>query len=501
MTRIEGFSWRAIGRRNSDHPLLPALLLGGVLVAAAVAAYLLPGPISGPAAPLVAVVCLGAGYIAWPKPGLVAFALLMVVSPTLGRWITPEIVRLDDIAMPALVVLALARTRPWRRRLFRPVRDGALAIALAFGVVSALAAGVPTGTWVLALLLLGKVFAFLYVVEWHDFSERDIRQLAPTVLALAVLVLAVGALEAVAPMAVRQALNLGAVGTVREGLPSIKSILHHPTLFAWFATFVALFLFAAHTLYRRWWMLLGALAFSLATFLSARRLALAGLAAALVAGVVAKLGGTRDVAASVRRWAPAALGTGALVIVFAPALLGMIRATVSEASDADTARVAMVTASVAIARDHFPLGVGLGRFGSAPSRDPYSPVYVEYGLDDVRGLSPDSPTSVKDAFWARVMGELGLIGFAALVTFTVALGLAIWRAVRRPYSTAIVTAFMLGAWMAMVHTSLDSLASTMFESPPRAYLFFGAMGAALALARSEPAPIDQQTADDPRVSR
>ena len=485
MTRIEGLSWRAIGRRNSDHPLLPALLLGAVLIATTLASQLLPDAVAGRAAYVVAVVMLGAAYLAWPKPALLCFALLMLFARSLARWIAPEMAQLDEIVMPVLVVLALARTRPWRRGLIRPVRDGALVVALGAGVASALIAGVPTSVWLLGLLLLGKVFAFLYIVEWHDFGERDLRQLAPTVLAVALGALVVGALEVIDPPTVRQVLNLGTVGSPRGGLPSIKSVLTHPGVFSWFATFIALFLFAAYTVYRRWWMLIGAVAFSAATVLSARRRALVGLGAAVLAGFTASTQPLGGVSRALRRWALAVTASLVLAVVFLPALVSIAQSTFEETADAGTARVALVTASIQIARDNFPLGAGLGRFGSAPSKNPYSPVYSQYGLDDVEGLTPEAPRFVKDAFWARILGETGALGMAALVTFVAATALSLWRAARRSYSSRLVTTFALGTWMVFTAGLVDTLASSMFDSPPRVYLLFGAAGAALSLARGE----------------
>ena len=76
-------------------------------------------------------------------------------------------------------------------------------------------------------------------------------------------------------------------------------------------------------------------------------------------------------------------------------------------------RVALYAGSVAIARDEFPLGVGMGRYGSQMSREEYSPVYQRYQLHRVFGLREHRPIAVTDTFWPMVLGETGVIGFVA----------------------------------------------------------------------------------------
>jgi O-antigen ligase len=164
--------------------------------------------------------------------------------------------------------------------------------------------------------------------------------------------------------------------------------------------------------------------------------------------------------------------------------MGLVELTTDEAGEGgNTARVALYQTAVAIARDDFPLGVGLGRYGSGLSRDPYSPVYHEYGLDTVRGMSVEFSDFIADAFWARVLGETGVIGFAALILFCAALAVELWRATRQSHAEPLIVAFVLGAWMVFVQALAETVASSMFESPPRVYLLFGATGIALSLAR------------------
>jgi hypothetical protein len=59
----------------------------------------------------------------------------------------------------------------------------------------------------------------------------------------------------------------------------------------------------------------------------------------------------------------------------------------------------------------------------------------------------------------------------------------VWRAARASYGDALAAAFTLGAWMVMLQTLVETIASSMFDSPTRSYLFFGSVAVALALHR------------------
>ena len=79
------------------------------------------------------------------------------------------------------------------------------------------------------------------------------------------------------------------------------------------------------------------------------------------------------------------------------------------------ARGYLYTAGYKIAKDYFPLGTGFGTFGSYMSREFYSPLYYEYGLSSVWGLSPSMPSYIADTYWAMIIGETGFIGVVLLI--------------------------------------------------------------------------------------
>jgi hypothetical protein len=493
--------------RQAARDVSVPLAIGVALIAALVAAHLLAADsIREPATAVGGVAVILLAFLRWPRPALVVFALFMLVYDSFAVWIGSGVHNFDELAVPGLVVIAALRERPWRKGIFEPVRDGAFAIVLVLAVIASLANQVPTGTWLVSLLLMAKSFAFLHVVMWHAWSTDDVRRALSTVFALALPVLAIGALEAIVGPSLKDWLGLPHNADVRGQLPGISSVMVFVTVFSWFCAFVALYLFAYYLVYRRLWLLLAGLAFGAGAFLSGRRRAIIGLAVGLVGGALAqlRLGVARRTL--VRLWLPIGGIVLALGIVFSPGLIELGRQTLLDYGgplpnltdpnleqdpwDLDyyvpgNPRILLYITSVEIASDYFPLGAGLGRYGSPLSRDPddFSPLYHHYGLDHIWGLTPHYPAYITDTYWPHVLGEIGVFGLVAYIVYIGALGLGLWRATRT-LTQAFSHAFALGASMAFVYAAVEALASSMYESSPRIYLLFGAFAIALALART-----------------
>ncbi|MEA2677045.1 MAG: hypothetical protein QOJ81_1186 [Chloroflexota bacterium] len=493
--------------RQAARDISLPLGIGVALVAGLAAAHMLaPASVREAATGGAGAAVVLLAFLRWPRPTLVVFALFMLLADSFALWIGSGVDYVDEVAVPGLVLLAGLRQRPWRRGVFEPVRDGAFAVVVVLAVISSLANGVGTSTWVISLALLLKSFAFLHVVLWHEWPIVDVRRALTTVFAFASAVLAIGLVEAVVGASLKDWIGLPRLADVRGMLPGISSVILFVTVFSWFMAFVSLFLFAYYLVYRRLWLLLAGLAFGAGAFLAGRRRAILGLAVGLVAAALTqlRLGVARR--AVLRLWLPIAGIAFAVVIVFAPGLYDLGRATIYDygrplpdlldpslpTDPWDLAyyipgnpRVLLYTTSAVIARDHFPLGAGLGRYGSPLSRDPedFSPLYHQYGLDHIWGLTPHYAAYIADTFWPHILGEAGVLALIAYLIYIGALGLNVWRATRT-LSDAFSHAFALGALMTFVHALVESLASSMYESSPRIYLLFGAFAIALALARA-----------------
>lgn len=81
------------------------------------------------------------------------------------------------------------------------------------------------------------------------------------------------------------------------------------------------------------------------------------------------------------------------------------------------ARPALYITSLEIAKDYFPFGAGLASFASYYSGVSYSPLYVNYGIDRIFGLSQDNPAFISDTFFPMILGQFGFFGIFLLIFF------------------------------------------------------------------------------------
>lgn len=478
------------------------LALAVVAIPVTIGALELPSPFPL-LVPVSGAVIVALAYLWRPAEALLVFALVVLFYDSIAYYASGPIKQLDEISVALVTLIAFVRAAPrWRSWVWWP-RDAAFALVLAMALLSTLANGVPERVWIPALLLVGKPVAFLYAAMWTQFRPWEIRGGMRVVLGVACVTLALGLVEFFFPLAFDSVFRLP-VFDARGYIPIVKSVFVHPAQFAFFMTFVALFLFATYLVTRQLrWMLLG-LAFSLGTLLSARRRAILSLLAGLGAAFVESLRNRPNPRQVLREWAPVAAGVGILLVAFSPFLIGLVQITVDRvvepppgettgdgvvdvAVDNPAARIALYEGAVEIGMERLPLGVGLGRYASLMSREVYSPVYEEYGdppLSEIRGLRPDNPIYATDTFWPQILGEFGIIGLAAYIAFLITLAYLLWRESGRP-DGGYLRILRLGAGMVFVQALVESAANAMFHSPPRVYLLFLTIGVVLSIAWRE----------------
>ena len=237
-----------------------------------------------------------------------------------------------------LVLAAAWKTKPWQLRTWvEPVRDVAILVVVVLAVGASMLNAVPANVWILGLMLMLKGIVFFYLVLWHRFDDRDVRQFSVAVLGVGVFILALAVVEAVDPSAFRGMLNLGSNADAKGQPPGLSSIFVFPVLFSWFMAFVAIFLFAHYVILRRLWMLGGALLFGAAVFLSGRRRAIVGVAVALVGGLVSQVRHGVSRRQVLRLWLPVGAAALVLAIIFAPGLQNLFERSVRVAGSAAAA--------------------------------------------------------------------------------------------------------------------------------------------------------------------
>jgi|SaaInlStandDraft_1057018.scaffolds.fasta_scaffold02573_5 hypothetical protein len=79
-------------------------------------------------------------------------------------------------------------------------------------------------------------------------------------------------------------------------------------------------------------------------------------------------------------------------------------------------RLLFIYASIEIFISQFPFGVGPGYFGSAAANMFYSPVYVDLGWSNLRGLGENSSVNyLNDTFWPMIMAQYGFLGLLVVL--------------------------------------------------------------------------------------
>jgi hypothetical protein len=481
------------------HPVLETILVAGA--AAVLGLGLAVGqPLNGlgPAGPAIAAAVAIAALFAWrPVEGLVAFATVVLLADTVEYWTGADLRYVDEVSLLLIGAVAVA---VHRRALSVPPagwREVALAGLFLAGLVSSLVNGVPASIWIPGLALLAKGFAFFYLVTSLPIDMDGVRRIVGSLLVVGLVIVAIGLVEFLAPQ-LAGSLGVPTFRQQRGSLEVVTSLFTHPALYGWLAAVLSLVLVARFVERRDWWALPLAVLVGGASLLSGRRTPLIGLFAGLAVGALRRAAWRRGAA---RVWGAVALGILVIVLVSLPALGSFYQGTLKDyfgsseaigevfAEDPDSriirplqARVALYAGSLAVARDEFPLGAGIGRFGSHMSRDQYSPVYAAYGLDRVHGLRERQPTAVTDTFWPMILGESGILGLIAVAAFFALLGRDLWRAAA-PVGSVGERAFALGALLVYTEALVRSAGSSVFVAPPVAYWVFGAAALSLALRR------------------
>ena len=167
----------------------------------------------------------------------------------------------------------------------------------------------------------------------------------------------------------------------------------------------------------------------------------------------------------------------------------------------DNARTRMTIDSVTLALQHFPLGVGFGRFGSAIAKDHYSIEYLRLGYDNIRGLA--SPNNLHnhgrwltDTQWPAILGEAGLVGALLFIGGLWRIFSTFRKAARVPELPLRLLGVTGIGWS--VHILLESVAFPVFVTTPTSPMIFGLaaiVSVILAGSSSERAPTEAPSPD------
>ena len=195
-------------------------------------------------------------------------------------------------------------------------------------------------------------------------------------------------------LVINQFVDIGMTYEMRYGLKAFQFVFIHPTHMVTLSLACMAFIYSDAS--NGWKKYIGIALILMAMSLRSRWVALALVIVLII--IFVRKGSTR---------APfVVIGVGS-VSAF---LVGQAQMSVYYGSASESARGHLMTTALSVFQNFFPLGAGFASFGSGVTKTIYSPLYYQYGLQNVYGLAPNNPSYLTDTFWPVVLAQFGFLG-------------------------------------------------------------------------------------------
>ena len=195
-------------------------------------------------------------------------------------------------------------------------------------------------------------------------------------------------------LVINQFVDIGMTYEMRYGLKAFQFVFIHPTHMVTLSLACMAFIYSDAS--NGWKKYIGIALVLMAMSLRSRWVALALVIVLII--IFVKKGSTR---------APfVVIGVGS-VSAF---LVGQAQMSVYYGSASESARGHLMTTALSVFQNFFPLGAGFASFGSGVTKTIYSPLYYQYGLQNVYGVAPNNPSYLTDTFWPVVLAQFGFLG-------------------------------------------------------------------------------------------
>jgi hypothetical protein len=356
--------------------------------------------------------------------------------------------------------------------------------ALGFAVCGLLSAAfhdvsltvVLVGSW-LAL----KLWVILIVTFLLPWKTTDMARVYRMITRVGVFVAVLGVADYLTHAAISTALHTSIYKfqSNTERGEAVHSIFPHPGEFSLFMSLLFALTFARFSTTRSRTDLVLALCYAGSVMLSLRLKGFLSLVAVvMIVAVVQGLVSNRGAAALVL--------IGALLIVGVYSIEGSIitEQISTYTSSESSARARLYDTGAEIASKDFPLGAGFGRFATYASRLYYSPVYQQFNLNNIWGLSRKYSQFIDDTSWPGVIGETGYGGLVIYLLGLVALVFALIKRMRA--SNAALRWIPLAGLCAVAVLLADSLGDPTLFDWLAVTSFALILGPALVATRPEP---------------
>jgi hypothetical protein len=387
----------------------------------------------------------------------------------------------DEVLVLLFVLLAIRRALLTNIKL-PPARFIIPAVGVAAcGVLGGIIHDVPVSITGVGALLGLKLWIMIGTTLLLRWTPDDLLRVYKTLITVGLVVAGLGLLDYLTHGAVSRVLHTSNYN-VREGgyrSDAVHSIFPTPGEYSLFMSLLFAISFSRFANQLRRSDLVIALLFAASVMLSLRLKGILSLAAVIV------IVGIAQGAINSRR-SVAALLLGVLVAAGAYSVEGSVitKQVSTYTSSESSTRARLYAAGWEIADANFPLGVGFGRYASYPSRTSYSPVYYQYRLNGVYGLSPRYPDFIDDTSWPSVIGETGYGGFMFYVVGLLLVAAAIVG--RLKIVPDALRWAPLAALCALVALLVDSLGDPTLFSWLGATTFAMILGPAMVMVRQAP---------------
>jgi len=353
-----------------------------------------------------------------------------------------------------------------------------LIIILTLGFISCLINDVPFNIAIPGAFLFVKGLLYLCLFANISFNESDIKRYVKSIKIVSIIVLLFAIVDLVFWQQLRTLLHTDYKIEFRAGVINLQSLFIHPGIYGWFMVFIGTYTIAATKVKMQYKYLNATVVFFSFALLSFRFKAMLGIISILF--FLYLLNGTKKVIAFSIPFVMILLVGWLIAGNYIAELTEMTLQRYVFVDMYDSARNALYQVSILIGKNEFPFGAGFGRYGSFTARSQYSPVYYEYGMDTIWGLTPDKPDFATDTYWPSVIGEIGFIGMFVMAMLFVYLAIKLLKKFKSVEKQNLQS-FILFAGFTFVYSMIESLGEPIYNSAPQNVFIFITVGIAWSL--------------------
>lgn len=376
-----------------------------------------------------------------------------------------------------------------KRSVVLPIKKTLIFVLFILAMLSSL--HYPSRILIAAFQFILTFTFFINVVMFSNIkiSKVQLHQILKLGAVLSVIIAVIGLIEFIFPNQIKNIIGTNVImeqnfAVKRGDMLASQSIFLHPGLYGWFMSFCFCISLAMALMEKSKFKYILTLLFFLALIVSLRRRSI--IACTLISFI-----GVYIANPSIQKKIYSIIFTFAILVFFYLIFMDKINFLITDVlthyiiSDSiyGGPRIFLTQTSLEVASDYFPLGAGLGTYGSWMSRMFYSPVYYDYGVAGKFGLSPDNSIFLNDTFWPMLLGEIGFIGAFIYFLILFSIFIKLLRSFNRAGDIFVKTV-LLAAILVFLEGGVESLSTPVFSKMPHSLFIGFVVGAAISVSRT-----------------